>query len=155
MQRHAAFQDLSRDHLVALLRALHVERALAGHPRAPTYDEAFDAFQRLWTHDGLDAHFLEEDTDLLPVLLSGSPALAARLMEEHAALRHGFVGLRRENAAAARATADLLRRHARWEEDEVFPWLESYLSASELERLRQESAAFRRRKGLPVGMARV
>lgn len=154
MQRDLAFQDLSRDHLVALLRALHVERALAGHPRAPSYDEAFDAFRRLWTHDGLDAHFLEEDTDLLPILQGGEPALAARLMDEHAALRRGFAALRREDPAATRGTADLLRRHARWEEDVVFPWLESHLSTAELARLRQESAAFRRSHGLPVGTTR-
>lgn len=151
MKRHPAFQDLSRDHYVALNRSLQVLRAAEGHPRARPLEHAVAQFSDLWEHDGLRQHFGEEEADLVPVLRSkGAGGLAQRLLDEHAALRDGFGALPERAADTARG----LMAHARWEEDTVFEWLQDHLTAAELEGLLRQSRSFRQANGLPVGEPR-
>ena len=155
MKRHPAFQDLSRDHYVALNRALQVVRSVEGHPAARPYEHAVVQLHDLWQHDGLRQHFDEEETDLVPMLRQkGEPALAQRLLDEHAALRAGFEALHSATRDGAAATARSLMAHARWEEDTVFQWLQDHLTPAELEEMLRRSQAFRRENGLPVGVAR-
>lgn len=151
MKRHPAFQDLSRDHYVALNRCLQVVRAVEGHPSARPFDFALGEFRALWEEDGLRAHFLEEETDLVPVLNAhGGSALAERLMREHEDLRKGFAGLSAGAKQQALHTAKALTAHARWEEEHVFEWLQENLSEAELAALLQKSRSFRGANGLPV-----
>jgi hypothetical protein len=151
VKRHPAFQDLSRDHYVALNRALQVVRAAEGHPRARPLEHAVAQLQDLWEHDGLRAHFAEEETDLVPVLRQkGEAGLAQRLLDEHAALRAGFGALGGATPDAAAATARGLMAHVRWEVETVFEWLQDRLAAAELEELLLRSQGFRRQNGLPV-----
>lgn len=152
MQRHQALQDLSRDHFTAFNRALQMVRAVEGHPRAWPVGEAFAAFQALWSHGGLPAHFREEETDLVPVLRGhGAGHLADRLVREHDALRDGFAHLAPDDPVQAAATAEALRKHARWEEDVVFEWLQANLAEGDLQSLWAASRGFRSANGLPVG----
>lgn len=152
MKRHPALQDLSRDHFTALNRALQMVRAVEGHPRAWPVGEAFAAFQALWRHGGLPAHFHEEEADLVPVLRGhGAGHLADRLLREHDALRDGFAHLAPDDPLQAAATATALRGHARWEEDVVFEWLQENLAEGDLQALWAASRGFRAANGLPVG----
>lgn len=151
VKRHPAFQDLSRDHFVALNRSLQVVRAVEGHPSARPFEHARVQLQDLWEHDGLRQHFDEEETDLVPVLRAkGAGGLAQRLLDEHAALRVGFGALGQAAPAEAAATARGLMAHARWEEDTVFEWLQANLPEAELHGLLLRSQSFRRANGLPV-----
>jgi hypothetical protein len=157
MRRHPAFQDLSRDHFVALNRSLQVLRAVEGHPSAQPYEQAVYNFSALWTHDGLRQHFGEEEADLVPVLQARSaPALAQRMLDEHARLRAGFhaVGQQAATRAEAADTARALMAHARWEEDVVFEWLQDNLADDELAELGRRSRDYRQANGLPVGPPR-
>lgn len=156
MKRHPAFQDLSRDHLVANTRSLHVIRAVEGHPQAPPFEQAIHNFEGLWTHEGLAIHFREEETDLLPVLRARHPQLAERLLSEHDLLRDGFDAVVRKTAdrEASAQTARALMVHARWEEEVVFEWLQENLSEAELEELLAKSKSFRTAQGMPVGQSR-
>lgn len=156
MKRHPAFQDLSRDHLVANTRALHVIRAVEGHPRSPSYEQAIYNFEGLWTQEGLAIHFGEEETDLLPLLRERKPDLANRLALEHDLLRRGFEAVVGKTAsrAAAKETAKALMAHARWEEEIVFEWLQDHLSETELQELVAKSQSFRSARGMPVGNSR-
>lgn len=156
MKRHPAFQDLSRDHLVANTRALHVIRAVEGHPMAPAFEQAIYNFEGLWTHEGLSTHFTEEETDLLPVLRKRHPALAERLQQEHDLLRAGFAAVVNKTADrnSAAQTARTLMAHARWEDDVVFEWLQNNLSESELQALLAMSKSFRTAQGMPLGQSR-
>lgn len=156
VKRHPAFQDLSRDHLVANTRALHVIRAVEGNPMAPSYEQAIYNFEGLWTHEGLAIHFGEEETDLLPVLKARHPDLAKRLLTEHDLLREGFDAVVRKTAGreAAKETAIALMAHARWEEEVVFEWLQDHLSEAELQGLLAKSKSFRTAQGMPVGNSR-
>ena len=151
MRRHPALQDLSRDHFVALNRCLQVVRAVDGHPRARPLEVARSQFADLWEHDGLPAHFAEEEADLLPILRArGAAALAQRMQDEHAALRQGFGRLAQSPAESAAATARLLTAHVRWEEDTVFEWLQDHLAEAELQELWTRSRSFRGASGLPL-----
>jgi hypothetical protein len=156
VKRHPAFQDLSRDHFTALNRSLQLMRAVDGHPAAMmTYGQAFAAFKALWHRDGLRSHFLEEETDLLPVLRDrGAADLADRLLREHGELRGQFGSLDPGSPAHAVAAAKGLTAHARWEEDVVFQWLQDNLAEGELEELLLKSQGFRRANGLPVNPPR-
>lgn len=155
MKRHPAFQDLSRDHYVALNRSLQLRRAVEGHPGARPFAHALAQLCDLWDHDGLKAHFLEEETDLVPVLRThGGGALAQRMLDEHGALRHRFGALAQATPSDAALVAGLLTAHVRWEEDVVFQWLQDHLPAAELEDLLTRSQAFRQANQLPVGEPR-
>jgi hypothetical protein len=156
VKRHPAFQDLSRDHFTALNRSLQLVRAAEGHAGALlTYDQAFAAFRALWTRDGLPAHFLEEETDLVPVLRArGGGELAERMMREHADLRARFGALAPDGRQEAAAAAKALTAHARWEEDVVFQWLQETLAEPELQVLLETSRGFRAANGLPVNPPR-
>ena len=152
VKRHPALQDLSRDHFTALNRSLQVARAVQGHPTAWPFPHAFAAFRALWDRDGLPAHFLEEETDLVPLLRAhGAAALADRLLDEHATLRTGFHGLDAHKPEQAAGVAEGLRAHARWEEDVVFPWLQDNLSEAQLQDLLARSRSFRGANALPIG----
>jgi hypothetical protein len=151
VKRHPAFQDLSRDHFVALNRALQVVRAAEGHPRARPFEHARFQLQDLWEHDGLRQHFEEEEADLVPVLrANGADGLAQSLLDEHAALRAGFGALGHAGPVEAAATARSLMAHVRWEEDTVFEWLQAHLPEAELHALLLRSQGFRRANGRPV-----
>lgn len=155
MKRDPAFQDLSRDHYTALNRCLQVIRAVEGHPSAKPYGQAVFQFQDLWEHDGLQAHFLEEETDLVPVLRArGAGALADRLVADHERLRAGFRALPTASREQAAALARDLQAHARWEEEQAFGWLQDHLRPDELAALLRASQAFRQANGLPVNPPR-
>jgi hypothetical protein len=156
VKRHPAFQDLSRDHFTALNRSLQVIRAVEGHASARPYEEARAAFVALWRTEGLPAHFLEEEHDLVPVLRSkGGPDLADRLLREHDDLR-GRLEAVATGAASPQQAAEAARglmAHARWEEDTVFEWLQDNLDEAALADLLQRGRSFRQDNGLPVGPA--
>lgn len=151
VKRHPAFQDLSRDHFTALNRCLQVVRSVEGHPSARPFAHALAQFVDLWEHDGLKAHFVEEETDLVPVLRQrDAPHLAERLVQEHDDLRRRFTALSTARPEEAAAAARLLTAHARWEEDVVFEWLQAHLGEAELQDLLARSQRFRTANGLPV-----
>lgn len=156
MKRHPAFQDLSRDHYVALNRSLQVIRAVEGHARAQPYGQAAYNFAALWTDDGLAAHFGEEEQDLVPLLRAGKADLAERLLREHGHLRGEFdaIGAKRATPERTAQAARSLMAHARWEEDVVFEWLQDNLTDAQLEDLAARSRSYRGANGLPVGTPR-
>jgi hypothetical protein len=157
VRRHPAFQDLSRDHFVALNRSLQVVRAVDGHPRARPFEQVAFQFLDLWLHDGLREHFLEEETDLVPVLSQrGAGALSDRLRADHERLRAGFAAIQSGTLSPSQV-ADVARdltAHARWEEESVFEWLQDHLTDDELGDLLRKSQAFRTANGLPVNPPR-
>lgn len=152
MKRHPAFQDLSRDHYVALNRSLQLVRAVEGHPTAWPYSQALAAFEMLWARDGLPQHFDEEETDLVPVLreTEGGRVLAERMLAEHEQFRAAFEGLRQARPEEVARTARLLTAHARWEEETVFESLQRTLPEARLQELLARSLRFRGANGRPV-----
>lgn len=142
MKRHPAFHDLSRDHHMLLLRAQELRRG--------TKDLNAIA-DRLVTRGALERHLEEEEQVLLPLLEQDREGreLASRLEDRNNLLRAACMGLRGPTGAAAAATS--LHDHARWCEDELFPWLQAHLDESGLQAVGKQSTLARRRLGAPVG----
>lgn len=142
MKRHPALQDLSRDHFTALLRATHVRRAAQGDENVPSFEQARAAFTALWEEE-LALHFDEEDTTLRP-LLKAAPELLERLDADHADLRTKLDSPPgNEDEREWSRIAEHLIRHARWEEEHMFPWIQDHLDEEGLQRLWETSKAFR------------
>lgn len=115
MKRHPALEPFSRDHKsgLALARTLQQSRP--------------DALERLriaWSGELRD-HFADEEKLLLPLLPEKS---RQRLLQEHARLR----ALIEAPSVDLAATGDALMNHIRWEERELFPFLESSLTTEQL-----------------------
>ena len=111
MKRHTRLAQLSREHHTALRLGRHL---LAGGAQVALGTEL----------PGIEAHFAEEERDLLPLLETDRhAALAERLRAEHAQLRHLLAAALsgRDEAQAGQALID----HVRFEERELFPVLET------------------------------
>lgn len=126
MRRVAALRDLSDDHHTALVLARRCRQAAASEAPAlwKLVRETFALH--------LDPHFQIEDGHLLPALDSiGETALAARIRDDHAALRAAAVDAGADADALVRFGA-LLDAHVRFEERQVFGPTQDRLPAAAL-----------------------
>ena len=124
MKRSEALAGLSREHHGALSLALRTRRAALeadSQVMTATRERVRTAFR-----SELLPHFEEEERRLLPALArAGQSDLVARTLAEHAALAEIVASLSGGGAPALLAFADLLSRHVRFEERELFPALEA------------------------------
>lgn len=136
MKRARPLKPLSSEHHHALLVAFQLRQALAGHAEsagAPKDVAGLVALARRLQRQILRDHARTEEE-----LLGGHlPAAdAERLRAEHAELERlaeGLVGRApAEQRAALAAYADLLERHVRWEERELFPRVEAAIDPGTL-----------------------
>jgi hemerythrin-like domain-containing protein len=142
MSRDDRLLRLSRDHHHALVLALRIQREL------PAADEgAASALQadavRFWTA-GLQPHIEAENEALLSRIAAHGDAglaLAGRLQREHRELdeamttvRNGGAGAGGSNERRAALTrfGSILGAHIRWEERELFEWMQATLSTDDL-----------------------
>lgn len=119
MKRHVALEPFSRDHNEGLIMA---RRLVENRPGAA------EAFESLWASE-LQDHFEQEELLLGPLL---DAERISRLRDEHAQIHQLKLGL-------PESTSDLgsmLDAHVRWEERELFPWIETHTSQDQLEALR-------------------
>jgi hemerythrin-like domain-containing protein len=129
MKRSRALTPLSSEHHQALLAAFQIKKSLAGHPDsagAPKDLSGLLSLARRFASSVLEPHLRVEE-EVLPDHLAG--AEARRLAAEHAELRRLAAATTRARMSEQRvqlgAFADLLERHVRWEERELFPALEA------------------------------
>jgi hemerythrin-like domain-containing protein len=153
IKRSPQLQPLSRDHHTALLAAFRIMHGLDGKPAAggPTDFDALLA-EAIDFHDQhFLAHAEAEETVLVPALLATSGFDAAgvdRLLADHRRL----VGLIARSADASTAVAErravlreygeVLERHVRFEERELFPSAERELRAEVLAEVGTRLAAY-------------
>lgn len=137
MKRDPNIVPLSRDHHHALLFAWKIRQGLAigaGLERIRLYVLYF------WEHH-LEQHFAAEEELLFRI--TDSP-LCRQAMEEHRQIRELVDSIRRTGDGDRQnytTLSDLLDRHIRLEERQLFPYLEQHLSP---ERLSQVGAELRR-----------
>ncbi|HET6830103.1 MAG TPA: hemerythrin domain-containing protein [Solirubrobacterales bacterium] len=138
MKRTAELTPLSHDHHQALFVAMGLKRA-EGPEAATAY---------LDYHESTGArHFEVEETVLLPGWLAADPgaevADAHRILAEHLEIRTATARLRSGELSVAelRALGELLARHVRFEERELFPRIEERLDEPTLQRLGAAIAA--------------
>jgi hypothetical protein len=131
VKRRPELRDLSDDHHTGLVLAIRCKRAGGGREE--------DDPGWLWAQverafaEHLEPHFRIEEEHLLPALETiGEARLAARIRDDHAALRE----MRDVGAAdtdAVRAFGALLETHIRFEEREVFEPTQDRLPKAALE----------------------
>lgn len=118
MKRHPALEPFSRDHNTGLILA----RALQ-HGQESASDDARQAWDR-----ELRDHFDEEVRLLSPLM---NEAQRSRMVQEHREIEQLIASLPQSMAKLG----DLLHDHIRWEERELFPWIETHASAAQLANL--------------------
>jgi len=136
MKRSRALKPLSSDHHQALLVAFQLKQGLAGHSEsagAPKDLAGLMALARRFEEGLFRPHARAEEDLLSRYLTSGD---TRRLLAEHAELTRLVEAARGARDGDARVQlagfADLLERHVRWEERELFAFAESNVDEAAL-----------------------
>jgi len=136
LKRSKELRPLSSEHHQALLVAFQLKQGLAGHAEsagAPKDLPGLVSLARRYEDALLRTHTRAEE-ELLGRYLD-EPSLR-RLKFEHSELlrlmERARTGQPSESRAALTAFADLLERHIRWEERELFPRLEGDVDRDDL-----------------------
>lgn len=131
IKRSPQLAPLSREHHDGLLFAWKIKQGIENRA-------SLDVMRKFtlwyWKHH-IKPHFFQEEKILLPYLQDNDP-LATRLHEEHDYIRELILGL--DDEADHRTLvilADLLNRHIRFEERELFVHLEKILTPEQLENI--------------------
>jgi Hemerythrin HHE cation binding domain len=131
MRRSRELKPLSSDHHQALLVAFQLKKGLAGHAEtagAPKDLPGLLALANRFEEQILRMHTRAEE-ELLGRFITGPDM--SRLRAEHGELARLLEAARSARAAELRAQlsafSDLLERHVRWEERELFPYAERHL----------------------------
>jgi hemerythrin-like domain-containing protein len=139
MKRSRELRPLSSEHHQALLIAFQLKKGLAGHPEAagaPKDLPGLLALARRFDEQLFRAHARAEE-ELLGTWLTAADM--ARLRADHAELSRLLEAARSTRAVEQRAHlsayADLLDRHVRWEERELFPYAEENVDEASLARI--------------------
>jgi hemerythrin-like domain-containing protein len=136
MKRSRALKPLSSEHHQALLIAFQLKKGLAGHAEtagAPKDLPGLLALARRFEEQVLKAHMRAEEE-----LLGGfiAPDDMARLRAEHAELSRLVEVAKTARPPELRghlgAFADLVERHVRWEERELFAYAEEHADEATL-----------------------
>jgi hypothetical protein len=141
-KRSRELKPLSSEHEQALLLAFQIKKGLAGTPEAagaPRDVAGLVALANRYEVAVFATHTRAEE-ELLSRHLSSTDV--ARLAGEHAEMRVLLTGAKTASGGDLRNTllrfADLLERHVRWEERELFPACEAVIGVAALEALGQE-----------------
>ncbi|HET6437296.1 MAG TPA: hemerythrin domain-containing protein [Anaeromyxobacter sp.] len=136
MRRSRQLKPLSSEHHHALLVAFQLKQALAGHAEsagAPRDLDGLVSLVRRFESQVLTNHVRAEEDVLGAFIASGDEA---RMRAEHSDLRRlcgvASLGGPAGQRAALSAFADLLERHVRWEERELFPYAEGHVDEKTL-----------------------
>ncbi|HVU94327.1 MAG TPA: hemerythrin domain-containing protein [Puia sp.] len=135
MKRNPHIIPLSRDHHTALLFGWKIRQGLA---KGAALDR-IRPYVLYFSGRHLEKHFAEEE-ELLFHNNTGCP-LCDQAIEDHRQIRALVETIRDPEAGTPetyRTLADLLERHIRFEEREVFPWLETQLAPERLARVGAE-----------------
>ncbi len=136
MRRSRQLKPLSSEHHQALLVAFQLKKGLAGHADsagAPKDLPGLLALARRFEEQVFRNHIRAEEDVLGQYLVDAD---MRRLKAEHAEMVQLVESARSARAAELRAAlhgfADLLERHIRWEERELFPYAEDHVDEATL-----------------------
>ncbi len=129
MKRHPALEPFSRDHNDGLIlaRALQLQRP-----------NAEEMMREAWELE-LKDHFDEEER-LLSKLCE--PTMLGKMLQDHQVISRLIHELPRSMSALGNALHD----HIRWEERELFPWIEEHATAGQLESLANDAEPMEMRR---------
>lgn len=142
MRRHDALIPLTHDHHHALAQVRRMKLATKSGTDEDRLDRAHE-FLRFFADDTL-VHFREEEEKVFPLLLEGSeevPELLTRVLVDHVRIHSKVTRLEAEARAGTVESrslldvAELLERHIKVEEKELFPLIERVASQESLGRV--------------------
>lgn len=126
MKRAAELRSLSSDHHRALVIAKRARRSSLAPESVVA--EAWREMEQYYECE-LEGHFCREEDHLVPHLESvGEMALVGQLSREHEAMRACFAAEASRTPEALSRFGDLLGRHVRFEERELFKVAQEVLS---------------------------
>jgi hemerythrin-like domain-containing protein len=145
MARHQSLIPLSHDHHHGLALALRCRKQALGRIKplgSQGLKERAEEFRKFFAQN-LTSHFKAEEEALFPLMRSTMPdshPLIDDLLRDHERLRAAAADLSggKELAKILFDVGDLLERHIRREERELFPLFEKHVDASNGERLKAE-----------------
>ncbi|HEX9264187.1 MAG TPA: hemerythrin domain-containing protein [Candidatus Binatia bacterium] len=143
--RHPSLIPLSQDHHHGLALALRCRKQALGQIKpmgAAGLRERAKEFLDFYTSN-LEAHFRAEEEVLFPALHSAIPATGSvieELIREHVEIRQIMPRLAAGSGLAKLIfdLGDLLERHIRREERELFPLFEQHIQGSQAEMIGEE-----------------
>lgn len=131
IKRSTQLAPLSREHHEGLLFAWKIKQGLE-NKTAPEKLRAYALWY--WRHH-IKPHFFQEEKILLPYLPAENP-MAKRLKEEHDHIRELILGLDEQaDRRSLLLLCDLINHHIRFEERELFVFLENRLSPQKLDEI--------------------
>lgn len=131
IKRSKQLAPLSREHHDGLLFAWKIKQ---GIDNKTPLDILRSYSLWYWRHH-IKPHFFQEEKILLPYMPAGHP-MAIRLKEEHDHIRELILGLDDEaDKRTLMILCDLVTQHIRFEERELFTYLEELLSPSKLDEI--------------------
>ena len=134
IKRSVELAPLSREHHDGLLFVWKLREGL----RKNVPGERLRKFTSWFWQQHIKPHFYQEEKILSPHLSSTDP-LILRMNREHESIREFILSIDNEpDAQAFKQLADLLDDHIRFEERELFVYLEKTLSADTLHAIFQE-----------------
>ncbi len=129
MKRHEALVQLSRDHHFGLLLCWKLKQGL----KKEISPERMGRYIAVFFQHHLEPHFQEEEETIFKILGEAHP-LISEALDEHETLRsmaaNGF-----KDAEEIQTFRDLLEKHIRTEEREIFPAIEQHATDAQLEAL--------------------
>ena len=145
-KRHPSLVPLSREHHHGLLLAFRIKQGLpkTRQPHDSPQEQAADAVR--FFQESLAPHFAAEADILFPAIRNMPPEvhpLLDQLIQEHTAIQSLVEQIDQQPADAAQLAnllssfGDLLERHIRCEERQLFPVYEAHISAAEASRIEQ------------------
>jgi len=134
MKRIEELRDLSREHHTALLLA---KRCIRFQERGGEERSGFwDGIKRYFS-EHLEPHFRIEENLIVPGLKKlGEDRLCKKLLSDHAGLRK-TMKIRRPSAADINDFGSRLKNHIRFEETELFEFVQNNFSRKQLARIHQ------------------
>ncbi len=119
MKRHAALQQHSREHHIALKMARLARFAADSGASAAIVQAAAEIVEQYL--EFMEAHFRDEEEGILRQLKAiGQDALVERTLTEHVRLRQLGLALQHPDGATLAEFGSLLTDHVRFEERELF-----------------------------------
>lgn len=134
IRRTAQLAPLSREHHDGLLFAWKIKQGLENK----TPPETLRKFAMWYWRHHIKPHFFQEEKILLPYMPQDNP-LAERLLEEHDHIRELVLGLDEQaDRRSLLLLCELIDHHIRFEERELFVYLEGILSEEKLNEIHRQ-----------------
>lgn len=131
LKRHEGLQPLSREHHQGLILALNVDK---GIKKEVEFDRIAN-YINVHYEEILKPHFRFEESDVF-VFLPKENKLRKIALKQHAEIREVVRNL--NTRKDCKRFADLLRKHIRFEERELFELIQTHVDPSQLDELNGE-----------------